>query len=347
MRQAGSFLYNAPMARLLILLLMFALAAPLWAVKVKLKSEDKEFEADIENLQDGEVTYRKGRKQFTVPLEDFELSSQFAIMSLRSGESGDELMHLARFALHRGLYSEAQQTAAKAAKLDGFKEKAERLSAVARNLEADALLDKGITALDDKDVERARPLLQEVISRFPDTPAAVKAEVLLGTLKRVELEVRAAQLEKEAKQAQADADAEEQKRRAPIDDWLSELESQVSTNTATKKEADEDCKSGYTNRGLPKYENVVKAMATLRNNLEKNRGLLTFRGQDAHADRVDGKARALIIECYYSWAYNLYQGQRYEMAASVCKKGIEMDPRDRRLLSLKVDIDEVYDPTEK
>lgn len=334
------------MARLLILLLVFAFAAPLWAVKVKLKAEDKEFEAEIENLQDGEVTYRKGRKQFTAPLEDFELPSQFAIMALRSGETGDELMHLARFALHRGLYSEAQQTAAKAAKLEGFNDKAERLSAVARNLEADALLDKGIAALDDKDVERARPLLQEVISRFPDTPAAVKAEVLLGTLKRVELEVRAAQLEKEAKQAQADADAEEQKRRAPIDDWLTELESQVAAGTETKKEADEDCKQGYIIRGLPKYENTVKAMETLRNNLAKNRSLLKYRGQEAHADRIDDKAKGLTLECYYSWAWYLYKAERYEVAASVCKRGIAMDPKDRRFLSLKVDIDEVYDPSE-
>lgn len=334
------------MVRLLALLLVFACAAPLLAVKVKLKAEEKDFEAEIEKLENGEVTYRKGRKQFTVPLEDFELPSQFAIMQDRSGTGGDELLHLARFALHRGLYPEAQQTAAKAAKLDGFKDKAERLSAVARNLEADALLDKGIAALDAKDVEQARPLLQEVITRFPDTPAATKADILLGTLKRVELEVKAAELEKEAKKAQADADAEEQKRRAPIDEWLTELESQVATNTDTKKEADEDCKQGYTNRGLPKYDNVVKAMETLRGSLAKNRNLLKYRGQEAHADKIDSKAKALIIECYYNWAYYLYQTARYDVAASVCKKGIEMDPRDRRFLSLKVDIDEVYDLSE-
>ena len=334
------------MARWLILLLMVALAAPLWAVKVKLQAEDRDFDATIVKLSDGVVTYRKGRKEYTVALDQFELPSQFAIKQEVSGSGGEELMDLARFALHRGLYAEAQTTAAKAAKLDGFKQQAERLTEVAFNLEADAVLDRAIEALDDKDTARARPLLEDVISRFARTPAGVKADILLSTLKRVELEVKAAELEKEARAAQADADAEEQKRRAPIDDWLTELESQVTTNEETRKEAEEDCRTGYTNRGLPKFDSIVKSMETLRNSITKNRNLLKYRGQEAHADRIDDKARSLMIESYYTWGYYLYLGARYDMASTVCKLGIAMDPTDRRFLSLKVDIDEVYDPTD-
>ncbi|MCB9895925.1 MAG: hypothetical protein H6839_15870 [Planctomycetes bacterium] len=334
------------MVRLTALMLILACAAPVWAVKVKLKSEDKDFEATIVSVSDGTVIYRKGRKDFTVKLEDFELPSQFLIMDETLGNTGPELMDLARFALHRGLYAEAQKTAAQAAKLDGFAEPAQKLSRVAFNLEADAVLDDAITALDDKDTVRARPLLEDVVARFANTPAAVKADILLGTLKRVELEVRAAELEKEARDAQAEADAEEQKKRQPIDDWLTELDGQVDTNDATRKEADEDCKTGYTNRGLPKYENIVKAMETVRGSLAKNRNLLKYRGQDTYADKIDDKARQLIIECYYAWAYYLYMGARYETAVTICKRGIELAPTDRRFLSLKVDIDEVYDPTD-
>jgi hypothetical protein len=346
-RQGVIFLYNVPMLRALTLLLVVACATPAWAVKVRLKAEDKDFEAAIVSLDDGEVLYRKGRKDFTARLEDFELESQFAIKDELSGETGQELIDLARFALHRGLYTQAQQTAARAAKIPEFTEPAGRLSAVAFNLEADAVLDKAILALDEKDVARARPLLEEVTSRFSSTPAAIKADILLGTLKRVELEVRAEQLEKEARKAQQDADAEEQKRREPIDTWLTELEGQVSTNADIKKEADEDCLEGATNRGLPKYENVVEAMQTLRNSIAKNRALLKYRGQDEHANRIDDKARQLILECYYRWAYYLYIAARYDVAVAVCKRGIAMDPKDRRFLSLKVDIDEVYDPTDE
>ena len=143
-----------------------------------------------------------------------------------------------------------------------------------------------------------------------------------------------------------DADAEERKKRAPIDDWLSELEGQVRTNEELKLEADKNCLENAVLTGLPKYENVVQSMQSLRESLAKNRDLLTYRGQDGHADRIDGKARQLIIECYYQWAYQLYKIARYDVAATVCKHGIAMDPKDRRFLSLKVDIDDMYDPLE-
>ncbi|MBZ0135662.1 MAG: hypothetical protein K8I27_04760 [Planctomycetes bacterium] len=329
-----------------LLTLLIAFATPLWAVKVKLKTEDKEFEADIIRVYDGEVFYRKGRKEYTAPLEDFETGSQFLVMQSVAGADGESLLDLARFALHRGLFKEARETADRAAKLDGFTEQAQRISDVAYVLEGDALLDEAIAALDEKNAAKARPLLERVIAAFADTPAAVKAEILLGTLNRVELEVKAAELEKLAKEAQADADAEERKKRAPIDDWLSELEVQVGANEDIKKEADQDCIENQVLRALPKYENVVKAMQSLRKSLMDSRYLLTFRGQDGHADRIDGKARRLIIECYYQWAYQLYKMTRYDVAATVCKHGIEMDPRDRRFLSLKVDIDDMYDPLE-
>jgi hypothetical protein len=334
------------MNRLIVIALVFAFAAPLWAVKVKLREDDKDFNADIVKVEDGKVTYKKGRKEYTVPLADFELESQFAIMDDQTGNLGPELIGLARFAMHRGLYEHARETAKKAMFDDAVKDAAQRLSDVAFILQADAALDKAIEALDAKDVEKAGPLLQGVKKDFAGTPAALKADILLGTLKRVELEVKAAELEKEAKKAQAEADADEQKRRRPIDEWLTELEEQVATHTKTKQEADKDCIDNNISRGLPKYENVVEALKTIRENLTKNRKLFKYRGQDQHADRIDGKARRLIIECFYSWAYNLYRAQRYDVAATVCARGIKMDPKDRRFLSLKVDIDEYYDPLE-
>lgn len=335
------------MTRLAIILLVFAFAAPLWAVRVKLVTEDKDFEAEIIALDGDKVTYKKGRKEYTASLADFEPESQFAIMDDRTGNLGDELIGLARFALHRGLYKQARETARKAGLLDGYKDRADRLSEIAFVLEADASLELAIEALDAKDVEKARPLLQEVVSQFGGTPAAIKADILLSTLKRVELEVRAAELEKEAKKAQDEADADEQKKRRPIDDWLTELSEQVDTHSKTKLEADKDCGENNITRGLPKYENAVEALNTIRSNLAKNRNLLKYRGQDANADRIDEKARRLIIECYYSWTYYLYRAQRYDVAATVCAKGIALDPKDRRFLSLKVDIDEYYDLSDK
>lgn len=326
--------------------LITALAAPLWAVKLKLKAEDKEFEGDVVRLDEDQVTYRKGRREYTVPLDDFEAASQFTIMQTVSGDDGESQLALARFALHRGLFRQARETADRAARLEGFREQAERISATAFVLEADVLLDEAIVALDAKDVATARPLLERVMSGFPQTPAATKAEILIGTLNRVELEVKAAELEQAARKAQAEADAEERKKRAPIDDWLGELEAQVGKNEELKKEADDDCRGNAVLTGLPKYENVVKAMQNLRESLQKNRHLLTYRGQDGHADRIDDKARKLILECYYQWAYQLYRMGRYDVAATVCKHGIAMDPKDRRFLSLKVDIDDMYDPLE-
>ena len=164
------------MTRWTVFLLVFAFAAPLWAVKVKLKSEDKEFEADILKLEDGQVTYKKGRKENTVPLNDFEPESQFVIKDEMTGNLGHELLGLARFALHRGLYRQARDTAKKAMLDDAVKDAAQRLMDVALILEADTALDKAIEALDAKDVEKAGPMLQDVKTRYASTPAALKAE---------------------------------------------------------------------------------------------------------------------------------------------------------------------------
>src|SRR5690606_6423145 len=121
----------------------------------------------------------------------------------------------------RALYNDAANTALQAARLDpSLEDRAERIAGTARYLHADQLVDAAMTHLDRQEVEPARAAFSQVIEKYADTPARVKAEVLLGTLERAALEIKARELEKRARQAEAEADATERARRKPADDWL-------------------------------------------------------------------------------------------------------------------------------
>ena len=326
------------------MLLALACAAPLWGVRLKLKAADKDFDATNISLLEETVSYRIGRRDHTAKLDDFELESQFIIKRHVTEKTPEAELDLARWAMHRELYRQAGDIARKLVPVPALRDDAEAIVDACHILEADQLLDRAVVLLDAQDVAAARPLLEEVVSRFPATPARVKADVLISTLKNIELELKAAALEEEARKAQADADADERKKRAHIDVWLEGLDVQINENTETKKVADEDCTANQITRGMPKYDNVVKAMEKLQKAIDDNRKILTFRGQTETADRIYERARKLIVECLYSWAFHANRTARYDVAANICARGIRMDPKDRRFLSLKVDIDEVYDP---
>jgi len=331
----------------LIFLFSALLAAPLFAVKLKLKSEDKEAETTILALSGDTVTFKRVRKDFTARIDDFEPDSAFIIKKQFTAEEAGPLLELARFALHRALYPEAREAARNAVRKDsGVEADANATILLTDFLEADRMLDAANTQIETGKPADARVTLTTIKTRFAHTPAAIKAEVLLSTIDAVELELRAKQLEDEARKAQESADADERKKRQPIDDWLSNLQDQVKAAEDKKIEADADCNANKASLGLPKYEAAVNSAGKLRKAIEDNLKLLKYRGQAELAERLDQRARQLTINCYERWGYQLYRLQRYDVASEVVAKGLTMDPRDRRLLQLKVDIDELYDPTD-
>ena len=324
------------------------IAAPLAAVKLKLKTEEKEQETTVVRLSGDEVIIRRGRKDLTVRLDDFEPASAFLVRKQFTEDKAVPMLELARFAVHRALWKEARETAAAAVKLDaGLKGQADALAAVADILEGDELCEQAAALLSEGKAAEAKPLLEDVLRRLRATPAAVRAEVLLSTLQQVEEANRARALEDEARKAQESADADERKKRAPVDDWLTGLLQDVKANEDRKLEADKECDDGKLSAGLPKYDNVVKAAERTRKALADNRHLLTFRGQPEQADALDKRCLRLMVDACERWAHHLFRAQRYDAASEVCAKGIALDPKDRRLLALKVDIDEMWDPTKK
>lgn len=336
------------MVRALLIASALLLSAPLAAVKLKLKTDEKEQETTVVRLAGDEVTIRRGRKDLTVRLDDFEPASAYVVRKQFTEDKAAPMLELARFAVHRGLWKEARESAASAVKLDaGMKGQADALAAVADVLEGDELCEQAASLLAEGKAAEARPLLEDVVRRLRSTPAGVRAEVLLGTLQQVEEANRARALEEEARKAQESADADERKKRAPVDDWLAGLQQDVKANGERKLEADRDCEDGKLQAGLPKYDNVIKAAERTRKALAENRHLLTFRGQPEQADTLDQRCLRLMVDTFERWAHHLYRAQRYDAAAEVCARGIALDPKDRRLLALKVDIDEVWDPTKK
>lgn len=335
------------MRLVLLALLTTLLASPLWAVKLKLKSEDKEAETTVTSLSGDVVSFKRGRKDFTARIDDFEPASALLIKRQFTPEEPRPQLELARFALHRGLYPAAREQARAAQKLDGaLAPEAAALAELCDILEADAALAAAEGLIEAGKVAEARAALAAIRTKFAATPAATRASVLLSTLDAVELELRARQLEEEARKAQEGADADERKKRQPIDEWLSSLQEQVKSAEDKKIEADADCNAGKPLTGIPKYESAVNSAARLTRTLEENRGLLKYRGQPEAADRLAQRLRQLSIDCYERWGYQLFRLQRYDVAREVVSKGITLDPRDRRLLQLRVDIDELYDPTQ-
>lgn len=337
--------YTRSMRCLPAILLIALMAAPLCAQRFQLKGEDKDFRADLVRLEDGQVTYRQGRREHAAHIDDFVPASAFQIKRHFTGDAPAARLELARFALHRGLYEDARETAAALAGGE-HGPAANGVVEVARVLEADRLLERARKALDELDVETAQPLLNTVVEKFSDTPGAPEAEVLLGALEHVRLAIRARELEQEARAAQEEADAAQAEKRKPIDVWLGELEEQVETVRKLKEEADENCRAGEVFKGLPKYEDAVESLKRIRKSVADNRGILTFPGQDERADEIDDGARRLIVDCYYPWSYYLYRMARYRPAGTVCDHGLRMDPKDTRLLGLRATINEAYDPLE-
>src|SRR5690606_35106822 len=115
----------------------------------------------------------------------------------------------------------------------------------------------------------------------------------------------------------------------------------------TKMSGDTENASGQLQRGLPMYENVVKALGDIRKALVENQPHYQYRGQVEKAAEIDKAAGELTIDTYERWIFYLYRAQRYETAANLCSRALKLAPKDRRLLSLKVDIDNLYDPLDR
>lgn len=340
--------YHGAMRYLLLMAAMLLLAAPLSAVRLKLKADSADFEATVLRLSDGEVVYQRGRREFRAALTDFEAPSAFLIRQQFTPDEGAAYLELARFALHRALYEQAGSTAREAARLDAdLAERANELADTARVLHADALLQQGADALDAHDVENGRALLTRVTEEFADTPSLLKARILLGTIPRVELEIKARQLEDAARQAQEEADEEERMRRKPVDDWLTGLNEQVESARESKLEADRENVANRIHIGLPIYDNAIRELKKIREALVEHSHRYIYRGQIEHSNNVDRAAKELMVDCYERWVFHLYRHARYDTAAQVCNTALKLAPSDRRLLSLKVDIDDVYDPTRR
>ncbi|MHC4841108.1 MAG: hypothetical protein ACYTDT_09165 [Planctomycetota bacterium] len=322
----------------LLLLLLFA--APVHAVEVKLSGEAKSFEPKELRLEGDMVHWKKGRKDKSAALSDFERPSQFLIKQRFTKKDSAAQLELASFALHRGLFKQTRVCLKLAEKDESLATQIASIVLIANNLEADELIQQARELLDESKTEEARPKLQRVLDDFPKTLAADDAQVLLTTLDRVALEAEARELEKKAKDAQKDADASLSKKRAPIDDWLDVLQQQVTTDRETYTAANADCLANKVHLGLPKFEDAANSLIKLRKSIEKNRHELKYRGQPERADKIDGDCKKLLIDVYERWGYYLYQRTSYKRAAEVCDLGLKLNPRDRRLLRLKLDIDD-------
>lgn len=61
----------------MLALICLALAGPLWALKVTLKSEEKPFEATPLKIEGHTLTYKRGSKELTCAIDDFVAESAF------------------------------------------------------------------------------------------------------------------------------------------------------------------------------------------------------------------------------------------------------------------------------
>jgi tetratricopeptide (TPR) repeat protein len=327
--------------RCLLIAMLLLLCAPLWAnVTLKLKGEDREFNAEIVRVDGESVTYLRGRRESTARLADFELPSVYRIKAaVASG--GDDWLNLARFALHRALYAKAIEAAERAATRDGaLHARAERIKLTAQELHADTLVEQIWVLLDDSKPDEARQLLEFVIERYPDTAGAERARILQSTVTRVELEIRARELAEKAREAQTQADADEQDRRKHIDDWIEEFRQQIEQANELRRQGDSEAANRQVSRAISRYTDASRILLSVRQGLADGRRHMVYRGQNETADEIDRMARNRLVTTYDNWAHQLFMAGLYDQADDICTRGLKLDPGNRRLLLLKVDLDE-------
>lgn len=328
----------------MLALICLALAGPLWALKVTLKSEEKPFEATPLKIEGHTLTYKRGSKELTCAIDDFVAESAFELKRALTSRAAAPLLDLARFALHRDLFTPARECAKEAQSLDaGLAGDCAQVAALCDTLESELLFVQANTCLDAADVEGARARLNSLLSRFAGSSAARRGEALLSTLDQLAAELKQKALEEEARKAQEQADAEVRKKRQPIDDWLQEFDTQLNRDEQRLRDADADANAGRTGKGLTAMEEIVNASQKVRDALAKNAHVLQYDGQVLRAKDIDDRAKKLIVDSYERWASHLFAMKNFALAGKTCERALEIDPRDRRLLALKVDIDEVYD----
>ncbi len=325
-------------------LLCISLAGPLFALKVTLKSEEKPFEATPLKLNGKSLTFKRGSKEVTLDIDLFVPESAYELKKALTAREGKAQLELARFGLHRDLFSQAREAAGSAAVLDkSLGGDLAQLVELIDSLESEALFSQANTALDASDVEGARKTLNSLGEKFKGTSAARRGEALLSTLDQLAAELKARQLEDEARKAQDAADAELRKKRQATDDWLYEFEVQLGQDEQKLKDAEVDADAGRTSKGLGAMEEIVSGCTKIRDSLNKNQGYLIYRGQPERAIDIDARAKRLTIDAYERWANHLFSIKNFALASKICERALELDPKDRRLIALKVDIDEVYD----
>ena len=328
----------------LLALICFALAGPLWALKVTLKTEDKPFEATPLKLEGHALTYKRGSKELTCAIDDFVAESAYELKRALTAREAAPLLDLARFALHRDLFTQARDGAKEAQLLNaGLAGDCAQVAALCDTLESETLYAQANACIDAADVEGARARLNALLSRFRGNSAARRGEALLSTLDQLAAELKQKALEEEARKAQEQADAEVRKKRQPIDDWLQEFDSQLNRDEQRLRDADADATAGRTGKGLAAMEEIVNAGQKVRDALAKNAHVLQYDGQVLRAKDIDERAKKLIVDSYERWASHLFAMKNFALAGKTCERALEIDPKDRRLLALKVDIDEVYD----
>lgn len=325
-------------------LICLALAGPLWALKVSLKSEEKPFDATPLKLERNTLTYKRGSKEVTCSIDEFVADSAFELKKALTPREPKPLLELAFFALYRDLYAQARASAKDAQSLDGaLASDCARIAALCDTIESEELFSQAQACMDAADVEGAKQRLQALAARFRGTAAARRGEALQVTLDQLAAELKQKALEEEARRAQEQADAEVRRKRQPVDDWLGEQVAQLGRDETRLRDADAAAASGKTGKGLATMEEIVNATTKLREGLAKNASYFTYDGQAARAKEIDERARKLIVDCYERWANHLFAMKNFALASKVCERALELDPKDRRLLALKVDIDEVYD----
>jgi len=327
--------------RIVPLLMLAAMCSPLAGIEVTLKGEEKPFNAEPVRLERHDLTYRKGRKEETRLIDDFKAESAYALKAALTPREARALLELARFALHRGLLDQTREQLDAAMRLDNtLAQRAGEIAELCEQIEAQRLLERAKSALDDLDAETAEKLLNRLGESFPKTPAAIEGEILRGTLSQVRLAKLARRLEEQARRAQANADAEAAKKRAAVDTWLTQLEGEVKEQEAELTRAVAEAAQGKITTGLPAIENVTRAIKRIRESLGQNEGLLRHDDQIETASRIDAAAIKVAVKAYWRWGFHLAEIRRFAMARTVIRQGIELDPEDRRLLELLVDIDD-------
>lgn len=284
------------------------------------------------------VSFVKDDATITLTLKVGQLDphSFYEIRRDYMAETAENHLRLAMFCVKEGMFARAKFHLNAATALDpDYVKKVEAIPGVVDGV-ADVVLEHARRAYDAGDLETAESLAAAVVTRFPDSPAAVQAEALLSHLddkEQVREAKRRAEVMKSARAAIGETEveklAERDKLLAPIYDRV-DLARKIRSQGLREKNSTKARKT--LEAAAAEHEQALEMIAKLSEEHAEDRALMSVLALG------DIQIREDAVGCYINAGSLMIARGSYAEAEKFCRRALAVDPKSEEALSFQATV---------